>query len=101
MHKMTFSETTSTLSLDVSKEAMSQNKQSLFKIAKEAGLAGFLVRPLSAKLLPETIPQMKGWLSEKFLFDFEGRSRKPQIALAKKWDIKDYPWPAGDARGKF
>jgi tRNA-uridine 2-sulfurtransferase len=74
---------------------MSQNKQALAAIEKESGLDGLLLRPLSAKLLPETIPQREGWLKEEYLFDFSGRSRKPQIGLAANWGITDYPWPAG------
>ena len=74
---------------------MSQYKQALLNIAKRSGLEGLLVRPLSAKLLPLTTPQIKGWLKDEFLFDFFGRSRKSQIALAKEWGIKDYSWPAG------
>ncbi len=74
---------------------MSQYKVPLAAIAKESGLGELLVRPLSAKLLPETIPQKEGWLKDDFLFDFKGRGRTRQMALAKKWGIKEYPWPGG------
>ena len=74
---------------------MSQHKQALATIARKSGLDGLLVRPLSAKLLPQTIPQEKGWLKEELLFDFEGRGRKRQIELAKQWGIEEYPWPGG------
>ncbi len=74
---------------------MSQNKKSLHIIEKESGLEGLLLRPLSAKLLPETIPQKKGWVKEKFLFNIEGRGRKRQMELAKQWGIEEYPWPGG------
>lgn len=74
---------------------MSQNKQTLKIIARESGLEGLLVRPLSALLLSPTIPQEKDWLKKEFLFDIEGRSRRPQINLAKEWGIKEYPWPGG------
>ncbi|MBW1797322.1 MAG: tRNA 4-thiouridine(8) synthase ThiI [Deltaproteobacteria bacterium] len=74
---------------------MSQNKRSLSLIARESGLEGLLLRPLSAKNLPPTIPEEKGWLIRDLLMDFQGRSRKPQIELAKKLNINDYPSPAG------
>jgi tRNA U34 2-thiouridine synthase MnmA/TrmU len=74
---------------------MSQHKQSLQRIEKESGLSGLLVRPLSALLLPVTIPQERGWLKEEFLFDIQGRARKRQISLAREWGIEDYPWPGG------
>jgi len=74
---------------------MSQNKGSLNRIAIESGLKGLLVRPLSAKCLPPTIPEQNGWIHRERLLDFQGRSRKPQMALAKQLNITDYPSPAG------
>ena len=74
---------------------MSQNKQSLMLVAKDSGLDGLLLRPLSAKCLPATIPEEKGWVKRELLLDLKGRSRKPQMELARKLGIKDYPSPAG------
>ena len=74
---------------------MSQNKNSLSIVEKQSTMKGLILRPLSAKLLEETIPEQKGWVDEKSLLNLSGRSRKPQIALAKKMGIKDYPAPAG------
>jgi len=74
---------------------MSQNKRSLSLIARESGLEGLLLRPLSAKKLPTTIPEKKGWVIRELLMNFQGRSRKPQIELAKKLNIDEYPSPAG------
>jgi tRNA U34 2-thiouridine synthase MnmA/TrmU len=74
---------------------MSQNKSSLSLISRESGLDGLLLRPLSARLLPETIPEKKGWVDREKLMDIQGRTRKPQIQLAKKLGIEDYPSPAG------
>jgi tRNA-specific 2-thiouridylase len=74
---------------------MSQNKQSLQRIEQESGLEGLLVRPLTALLLPQTIPQEKGWLKKELLFDIKGRGRRRQIELAEEWGIEDYPWPGG------
>jgi tRNA-uridine 2-sulfurtransferase len=74
---------------------MSQFRRQMDLIEKEAGLEGLVVRPLSAKLLPPTIPEKMGWISRERMLDIAGRSRKPQIALAKELGIKDYPCAAG------
>jgi tRNA-uridine 2-sulfurtransferase len=74
---------------------MSQNKSSLSIVSNESGLDGLLLRPLSARLLPSTVPENKGWIKRERLMDIKGRSRKPQIELAKSLGIKDYPSPAG------
>lgn len=74
---------------------MSQNRQTLQVIEKKSGLEGLLLRPLSAKLLPESIPEKNGWVKRDCLMGFSGRTRKPQIELANSMGIKDYPNPAG------
>ena len=79
----------------IGQRPMSQRKKALEIIEKEAGVEGFLLRPLSAKLLPITIPEEKGWVKREYFRDFEGRSRKPQIKLAEKFGITEYPSPAG------
>lgn len=74
---------------------MSQHRQALFIVAKRAGLEGLVVRPLSARLLPETIPEQQGWLRRETLLDFSGRGRRSQLALAKQFAVRDYAQPAG------
>jgi len=74
---------------------MSQNRQALELISKRAGLDGLLLRPLSALLLSETLPEKQGWVNRDKLLNFSGRGRKPQMELAKKLNITDYPNPAG------
>jgi tRNA U34 2-thiouridine synthase MnmA/TrmU len=74
---------------------MSQTR-SKFKIMEiESELEGYLVRPLSAKLLPPTIPEMEGKVDRNKLLGIKGRSRKPQLELARTLGIEDFPWPAG------
>ncbi len=73
----------------------SQRKEALLHIEKEAGLEGRILRPLSANLLPETEPEKQGWIDRQRLLSIEGRRRLPQIELARKTDIKDYPCPSG------
>ena len=79
----------------VGQRPMSQTKPSLRCVEKAAGLVGFVLRPLSAKRLPVTIPEEKGWVNREALLALSGRSRKPQMALAKALGITDYPAPAG------
>ncbi len=77
---------------------MSQNMNSLQIVARESGFAEYIVRPLSARLLPVTKPEQEGLVDRERLLDLQGRSRKPQIALAKKFGITFYPEPAGGCR---
>ena len=77
---------------------MSQNKQSLGVVEKSSGLKGRLVRPLSAKLLEPTIPELEGKLDREALLDISGRCRERQIALAAEFGITDYPSPAGGCK---
>ncbi len=74
---------------------MSQHSRALVTIEKEAGLEGRIVRPLSAKLLPMTEAEKKGWIDREKLLSIKGRSRKKQIELAKELNVKDYHCPAG------
>lgn len=74
---------------------MSQRKSLFPMIDKEAGVKGCVLRPLSAKLLDITIPEQKGIVNRDLLYDFHGRSRKPQMALASEFGLTDYPAPAG------
>ena len=77
---------------------MSQNKQSLFIVEKEAGLAGKLLRPLSAKLLPETEIEKSGKVDREKLLDISGRGRNRQIILAKKYGLVEFPTPSGGCK---
>lgn len=79
----------------VGQRPMSQRKDTLRLIEKEAGVLGLVLRPLSAKLLEPTLAEEKGWVNREKLLEISGRSRKPQIKLADDFNIKDYPCPAG------
>ncbi|HIE44563.1 MAG TPA: hypothetical protein EYP78_07215 [Candidatus Omnitrophica bacterium] len=74
---------------------MSQNRRAMEIIEKESGLEGLIVRPLSAKLLPPTIPEKEGWINRERLLDIVGRTRKRQFSLAKEFGISEYACPAG------
>jgi tRNA U34 2-thiouridine synthase MnmA/TrmU len=74
---------------------MSQNKHALEQVARYSGAGDLLLRPLSARLLPETRPEREGWVDRDCLLDINGRSRKRQIKLAEEWGIGEYLSPAG------
>ncbi|WP_317311745.1 tRNA 4-thiouridine(8) synthase ThiI [Clostridium thermobutyricum] len=77
---------------------MSQNKQALGKVKAESGFADKILRPLCAQNLEETEMEKSGLVDRSKLLKISGRSRKPQMALAEEWGIKDYPSPAGGCR---
>lgn len=74
---------------------MSQNRGSLNLIARESGFPDLLLRPLSAKSLKSTIPEVRGWVDRERLLNLSGRGRKRQMALAEAYGITRYPAPAG------
>jgi tRNA-uridine 2-sulfurtransferase len=74
---------------------MSQRKQTMPIIAEESGADDLLLRPLCAQNLPMTRPEREGWVDREKLFNFSGRSRKPQMALAEQYGFDDYAQPAG------
>ncbi|MBI4161592.1 MAG: hypothetical protein HY509_04015 [Acidobacteria bacterium] len=79
----------------VAQRPMSQHRPTLRLIEKETDLGGFLLRPLSARVLPETIPERLGWVDRERLLGIHGRGRKVQIALAEAYGIREYPQPSG------
>jgi tRNA-uridine 2-sulfurtransferase len=74
---------------------MSQRRDVLHVIEKEAGVTGLVVRPLCAKLLKPTIAEERGLINRDDLFGFSGRSRKPQMELAAEFGLTEYAQPAG------
>lgn len=73
----------------------SQNQSALGEVARDSGYEGYILRPLSAKLLSPTIPEEQGWVKRDELLDISGRGRKLQMELVKAYGIKVYPSPAG------
>ncbi|MCM8823385.1 MAG: hypothetical protein NC822_01770 [Candidatus Omnitrophica bacterium] len=74
---------------------MSQREEAMRIIERDSRLEGLIVRPLSARLLQPTLPEKEGIVEREKLLDIQGRSRKPQMRLAKDMGISDYPCPAG------
>lgn len=74
---------------------MSQNRGSLNLVARESGFADLLLRPLSAKSLKTTQPEVQGWVDRERLLNLSGRGRTRQLALAVDFGITKFPAPAG------
>ena len=74
---------------------MSQRKEAMRLIEKEAGLEGLVVRPLCAKVLEPAIPEKMGWIDREKLLAISGRGRREQMDLALEMGINDYPCPSG------
>ncbi len=74
---------------------MSQRRDTIRIIERESGLAGRILRPLSAQHFDPTLPEQEGVVDRTRLLDISGRSRKPQMVLAEQLGVKDYPCPAG------
>ncbi|MFA6188717.1 MAG: ATP-binding protein [Sulfuricurvum sp.] len=74
---------------------MSQNGESLQKVLQMSDCEGLLLRPMSAKLLEPTIPEINGWVKREKLEEIVGRTRDRQMELAKKFELKDFEAPGG------
>lgn len=74
---------------------MSQRRDALRCVDKLSGIDGYILRPLSAKLLPQTIMEQEGIVNRDLLLDIQGRSRRRQLQLAQKWNITVYTAPGG------
>jgi tRNA-uridine 2-sulfurtransferase len=74
---------------------MSQNNRALNIIEKETDTQGKVLRPLSAKSLPITDIEKEGSVKREGLCNIVGRSRKGQLALARKFGIANPPNAAG------
>lgn len=65
----------------------SQKRLHLDIISKSSGLGDLLLRPLSAKLLPETRPEREGRVCRDLLYEFSGRRRTELHRLANELKI--------------
>jgi tRNA U34 2-thiouridine synthase MnmA/TrmU len=74
---------------------MSQNKQSLYVVAKNSGYLDYILRPLSAHLLDPIKAERENLIDRSQLLSIQGRGRKDQIKMAADFGIKDFTPPAG------
>jgi hypothetical protein len=74
---------------------MSQRRDTLAVIERDAGMHGMVLRPLSATLLPPTQAELDGLVQRDKLLGISGRSRTVQLQLAERYGIRGYSTPAG------
>lgn len=94
------------------KEAMDQVKKLVRKIGedplydsilsrdgsdatKPKTLDELILRPMSAKLMPETFPEKMGWVDREKLLGVSGRGRQTQLDMVKKYNWKYHEKPGG------
>lgn len=77
---------------------MSQRRDTLNIIRRDAGVKDMLLRPLSALRLDRTTAELSGIVDRERLMGISGRGRKEQLALARRMAIADIPTPAGGCR---
>ncbi len=74
---------------------MSQRKDAMKSVQKLSNHDDLIVRPLSAKLMPPSKPELEGWIDRDKLLDISGRSRDRQLQFAKEIGLKDFESPSG------
>ncbi|HEY2955407.1 MAG TPA: hypothetical protein VGK89_09200 [Candidatus Eisenbacteria bacterium] len=79
----------------VGQRPMSQTRDRMALIERQSGLEGWILRPLSARLLPATEPERRGWVDRARLLAISGRTRTEQLALAERYGIRNVQSPGG------
>ena len=81
----------------IGQRPMSQRSEAIKNVTKLAGdeEGGLIVRPMSAKLMKPTIPEIKGWIDREKLLGISGRNREIQLKLAKEYGFSEFESPGG------
>jgi tRNA-specific 2-thiouridylase len=76
---------------------MSQRADALQQVTKLADDKEdkLILRPMCAKLLEPTTPEIEGWVDREKLLDISGRSRERQLSLVKEYGWEEYESPGG------
>jgi hypothetical protein len=74
---------------------MSQTNRTLKIVARDGGVEDVLVRPLSARVLPETEVERRGLIDRSRLLGLEGRSRRGHTEVAARMGITTLPTVSG------
>lgn len=77
---------------------MSQRRDTLHLIMRDAEVSGILLRPLCATHLPPTQMEENGLVDRTKLLGFSGRGRRDQLNLAVELGITEIPTPGGGCR---
>jgi hypothetical protein len=76
----------------------SQHVAAMNIIDREAGLEGLVLRPLSARLLPPTAPELAGLVDRERLLEIRGRSRSIQLRMGRDFHLVDQYCANGGCR---
>jgi len=81
----------------IGQRPMSQRHDAMKQVSKLANDQEdkLILRPMSAKLMEETTPELKGWVDREKLLDISGRSRERQLAMAEAYGWEDYESTGG------
>lgn len=74
---------------------MSQRKDAMEQVKVLSTYNDIIIRPLSAKLLEPSKPELEGWVDREKLLDINGRSRHRQLEMAKEIGLEDFESPGG------
>jgi len=80
----------------VGQRPMSQRKDAMAMVQKLSDDCDeLIVRPLCAKLLAPSKPEIEGWIDRDKLLDINGRTRTRQLELANEIGLDNFEAPAG------
>ena len=80
----------------VGQRPMSQRNDALNSVKKLAGDdENLILRPLCAKVMEPTKPEIEGWVDREKLLGINGRGRDVQLSLAKEYGWDDFEKPGG------
>ena len=80
----------------VGQRPMSQRNDAMNSVSKLAGDEdGLILRPLCAKVMKPTKPELEGWVEREKLLGINGRSRDIQLSLAQEFGWDDFEKPGG------
>jgi len=67
---------------------MSQRYDAMNAVKKLSTIGDLIIRPLSQKRLPDTLPIREGWVAKDDLLGIVGRSRAEQLKIAEQLGLK-------------
>lgn len=76
----------------------SQRKDAMNAVAKLSGMRDLIIRPLSQRLLKDTLPIREGWVDKTEMLDIQGRGRHRQLELAKEFGVNEFNTPGGGCK---
>lgn len=74
---------------------MSQRRDAMELIDRDSEMESLILRPLSAKNMPPTRPELEGWVDREKLLEISGRGRGAQMEWAAALELKEYAAPGG------